>query len=106
MKKVEIVSPSEIHQLARDKGWWDERKVPSAIPELICLMHSELSEALEGFRTQIPSGEKGCLGEELADCIIRIFDMAVACNIDIVREVEKKHLFNQTRPYRHGNKRC
>lgn len=106
MKKVEIVSPEEIHNLAKEKGWWETRTVPKDIPELLCLMHSELSEALEGYRTHIPEGDKGCFSEELADCIIRIFDTAEACGIDIVRAVEKKHEYNMTRPYRHGNKRC
>ena len=32
------------HDIAKSKGWWDEER---SIPELIALMHSELSEALE-----------------------------------------------------------
>jgi len=103
MKKVEIVDPSEIHQLARDKGWWDEER---KLPELLMLIVSELAEALEGYRLQIPYGEKGCVAEELADCCIRLWDACAHLGIDIVKEVEKKHLFNQTRPYRHGNKKC
>ena len=44
MKKRKIVSPNEIHKLAIRKGWYEERR---SIPESLCLMHSEISEALE-----------------------------------------------------------
>ena len=35
------------HNAAKEKGWWDK---PKTLPELICLVHSELSEALEEVR--------------------------------------------------------
>lgn len=38
----------QIHKLAREKGWWD--KGDRNIGELVALMHSELSEALEEYR--------------------------------------------------------
>jgi NTP pyrophosphatase (non-canonical NTP hydrolase) len=98
-----LPSPAEIHKLAIEKGWWiDQREVP----ELLCLVHSEISEGLEGYRLRKKPGEKGWLGEELADAIIRIYDMSAQLGIDINQEVVKKHEFNKTRPYRHGNKVC
>jgi NTP pyrophosphatase (non-canonical NTP hydrolase) len=103
VEKIPVVSPAEIHRYAVEKGWWDNDR---PVPELLCLIHSEISEALEGYRERIPEGEKGNLGEELADAVIRIWDMCDALGIDIINEIEKKHLFNLTRPYRHGNKRC
>ncbi len=103
MKKIEIVSPKEIHQLAKEKGWWDEYR---PVPELLCLLHSEISEALEAYRNRIPEGQAGCLSEELADLVIRIWDMCEASGIDIATAVEKKHKYNMTRSYRHGNKVC
>lgn len=41
-----------VHQNARDHGWWDgvENKDPRVIPEKLCLIHSEVSEALECYR--------------------------------------------------------
>ena len=37
----------EAHETAKSKGWWDEEK---SFGEVIALMHSELSEALEEAR--------------------------------------------------------
>ena len=100
---IEIISPDVIHQLAKDKGWWNEDR---KVPELLCLIHSEISEALEGYRNNVPYGEKGSLPEELADTVIRIWDMCGALGIDIAWEVNKKHQVNMERPHRHGGKIC
>jgi NTP pyrophosphatase (non-canonical NTP hydrolase) len=98
-----ILKPEVIHKYAVDKGWWDKDR---PVPELLCLLHSEISEGLEAYRNNVPEGEKGCLSEELADVVIRIWDMSFALGIDIIKAVEKKHKENLERPYRHGNKRC
>lgn len=100
---VEIISPRDVHEYAKEKGWYDKER---PIPELLCLIHSEISEALEGYRNDIPKDEKGWLGEELADAVIRIWDMAEYLKIDIISEIHKKHKINKERPYRHGNKKC
>ncbi len=36
----------EVHDTAREKGWWDKERNDG---EMIALMHSELSEALEAL---------------------------------------------------------
>jgi len=100
---MNIITPKEANDVAIEHGWYEEER---PIPELLCLIHSEISEALEAYRKNIPVGEKGWIGEELADAVIRIWDMCEYLNIDIAKEVNKKHEFNKLRPYRHGNKKC
>lgn len=89
----------EVYELAKQKGWWDS---PRTVPELLCLIHSEISEALEAYRNR----QDDKLAEELIDAIIRILDLAAHFSIDVDAELLKKHNYNKTRPYRHGNKRC
>ena len=86
------------HRIAKEKGWWDQDRNEA---ELIALMHSELSEALEAMRT---GAKKEDIAEELADCCIRIFDYCGAKNIDLQAAILKKTEYNKTRPYKHGKK--
>jgi NTP pyrophosphatase (non-canonical NTP hydrolase) len=87
------------HQIAKEKGWWQTDRNDA---ELVALMHSELSEALEAMRNHRPRWQ---VAEELADCLIRIFDFCGARGIDLEEALNKKIEKNRSRPYRHGNKK-
>ena len=88
----------ESQKSAREKGWWDDVRNDG---ELIALMHSELSEALEAMRNH---GSQEDIAEELADCCIRIFDCCGARGIDLQKAIGKKIKKNRLRPYKHGKK--
>lgn len=95
----------DVHQTAVDKGWWDG---PRNDGEIIALMHSELSEALEALRHGNPPDkhvpEFTGVETELADVIIRILDMAPSRNWRIGEAVIAKIEFNKTRERKHGGK--
>lgn len=92
-----------VHKTAVSKGWWEEDRNDA---EMICLMHSELSEALEGLRYGNPPSDHipifSSVEEELADCIIRIMDFGVARGHFVAGAIMAKIEFNKTREYKHG----
>lgn len=99
----------EAHQTAIDKGWYEE---PRAFGELIALIHSELSEALEDYRNGRHfkeiyfDGEKPCgIPIEFADVLLRIFDTCGYLGIDLEEALRLKTTYNATRPHKHGGKK-
>lgn len=106
---------AEAHGTALDKGWWEcQAGHERGIPEQIALMHSELSEALEEFRSGHPllesssssAGKPEGFGVELADCIIRIADTCGRYGIDLEKCLKDKLAYNHSRPHRHGGKKA
>lgn len=87
------------HKISVEKGFWTDGKARND-GEMIALMHSELSEALEGVRR----GDWDNVGEEMADTIIRIADFCQAREIDLEKEILDKIEKNKTRPYKHNKK--
>ncbi len=93
------------HQDAVDKGFWDSERNKG---ELIALMHSELSEALEDLRDNkeplyLDENGKPCgVLSELADTVIRIMDFCGHEKYDLEKAILEKLEYNKTRPYKHN----
>jgi NTP pyrophosphatase (non-canonical NTP hydrolase) len=93
-----------VHQLNRDAGWWNNietgEPLQRNVGELLCLVHSEVSEALEGYRKDLMDDHlphHKMLTVELADVIIRVLDLAGGLNLPLAQAFEEKLAYNQTR---------
>ena len=76
------------------------RKPARNIGELLCLVHSEISEAMEGARKGLMDDKlphRPMLEVELADAVIRCFDMAGGLQLDLAGAIAEKLAFNAQR---------
>ena len=97
---------NKVHENAVNKGWWEKERNDG---EIISLMHSELSEALEAIRNGNPPDDKipefSGAEAELADVIIRIMDLIPARGWRIGEAIIAKMKMNELRAYKHGGKK-
>lgn len=98
---------ASLHEIARDKGFWDGKYDYDKVGNKLALVHSEVTEVLEAVRKDHGS-EK--IVEEIADILIRILDLYAAMRneemvIHSLDEVlQNKINKNKQRPRLHGNR--
>jgi hypothetical protein len=87
-----------------NKKWWIDlhtgEPVERNVGEMLALVHSEISEALEGHRKNLMDDKlshRPMIEVELADAIIRILDMGKGLGLDVAGAVVEKCEFNTTR---------
>jgi plasmid maintenance system antidote protein VapI len=87
-----------------NQKWWHDIKTGERLNrnfgELIALCHSELSEALEGHRKDLMDDKlpnRKMAEVELADCLIRIFDLAEGFGFDLQGAYTEKMAYNAQR---------
>lgn len=92
------------HATATNAGWYRDpatgKPVQRNVGEVIALMHSELSEALEAYRKDLMDDklpDRPGIEVEFADCIIRILDTAAAMGLDLPGALIEKNRFNRAR---------
>lgn len=84
--------------------WWHDIKTGTLLNrnkgELLCLIHSEISEAMEGERKNLMDDKiphRRMAEVELADALIRIFDYAGAFGYDLEGAYQDKRAYNAQR---------
>lgn len=84
--------------------WWQDpitgERIQRNKGELLALIHSEISECLEGERKNLQDDKlphRKMAEVELVDTLIRIFDYAGAFGYDLSGAFEEKMAFNSTR---------
>lgn len=95
-----------LHQTAVEKGFWEGEVTHDKIGNKLALVHSEVTEVLEGIRK---SKGSEAIVEEMADIIIRLLDLYAAMRDENMIEhsldevLDKKLNINKERPRLHGN---
>lgn len=87
----------ECHNRSKVAGWYTNlttgKPLTRNVGEMLCLIHSEVSEALEGYRKSLADTHlenRPMIEVELADVIIRVFDLAGYLNLDLGGRLDHK----------------
>ena len=119
----------QAHEAAVEKGFYERKR---ELPELLMLVVSELSEAMEAerkgrdvdpqsqelaqiyangyessddnYRLDFYHEMRGGIEEEIADAFIRLFDICGYYGIDAEAWITAKMKYNRLRPRMHGKK--
>lgn len=88
------------------KGWHSPSK---SFGEQVVMMHSELSEAIEAYRTRelddwFADGKPEGVATELGDTVIRVLDTSELLRKDLLFFIIQKARYNLSRSHRHGGK--
>lgn len=91
-----------VHKL--NEKWWrglhSGEPIDRNVGELLMLAVTELAEAMEGHRKNLPDDKlphRPMFEVELADCVIRIFDIAYGLGCDLGGAFVEKLEYNKTR---------
>ena len=114
----------KIYQNNVNHGFWEEDQ--KNVAQKLMLVVSELSEAMEadrankrtgpdvnqylyfdgeeGFKHRFEFAVKNTFEDEIADAVIRLFDISIGYGFDLEWHIEQKMKYNAMREFKHGKK--